>query len=198
MNYRKLIFPAFILMVLLQLYVPAKMIFDKEDVIKSGVAYKFKTAPLDPYDPFRGKYIRLRFRREYIQVDTTLEWKRGEQVYALLSTDEDGFAKINSLSKTAPPTSSDFLKVTVKYPNYKSDRVTINYPFDRFYMEESKAYDAEILSRVTFRDTSKQVYAMASVNEGDAVLTDVFVDDVSIGEVVKQHQQMKKENPPSN
>ena len=192
MNYRKLIFPGFILMVLLQLYVPAKMVFDRETIIETGVAYKFKTAPLDPYDPFRGKYIRLRFKRESIQVDTTLDWHMGEQVYALLTTDEKGFAKVESLSKTVPTNTSDFLKVAVKYPIYKSDHITITYPFDRFYMEESKAYDAEVLSRVSFRDTSKLVYALVSVNEGEGVLTDVFVDDVSISEVVKQHQRSQK------
>ena len=46
-------------MVMVHLYVPAKMIFNKEAVLAQGKDYRFKTAPIDPYDPFRGKYIDL-------------------------------------------------------------------------------------------------------------------------------------------
>ena len=51
----------FVLVALAQLYVPAKMIWDQEDVLKNGSEYKFKTDPVDPNDPFRGKYITLSF-----------------------------------------------------------------------------------------------------------------------------------------
>ena len=195
MNWSKLIFPGFILMVLVQFYVPAKMIFDREDIIKSGVAYKFKTAPVDPNDPFRGKYIRLRFKRKSIRVDTTLDWHMGEQVYASLNTDPNGFATVESVSKTAPTNTPDFLKVEVRRPPYKTDQITIDYPFDRFYMEESKAYDAEVLSRVRFKDTSKVVHALVHIKDGEGVLSNVFIDDVAISEVVKQKQKMGKTNP---
>jgi uncharacterized membrane-anchored protein len=194
MNYRRLIFPGFILMVLVQLYVPAKMILDREDIINSGVTYKFKTAPLDPYDPFRGKYIRLRFNRESIQVDTTLDWFMGEQVYATLSTDKDGFAKVKSLSKRTPANTSDFLKVEVRYPPYKTDRISINYPFDRFYMEESKAYDAEVIARKARIDTTQLIYALVNIKDGDSVLRDVLIDDVPIQEVVKANQESTNNN----
>ena len=197
MNYRKLIFPGFILMVLVQLYVPAQMILGREDVIESGVAYKFKTRPFDPNDPFRGKYIRLSFEEERVVVDTTLKWISGEDVYAILGTHENGFAKIKGLSKVAPTGDQDYIKTTVRYSNYSSNSVRITLPFDRFYMEESKAYDAEVLSRVSFRDTSKLVYALVNVKEGEAVMSNVFIDDVPISEAVKQKQKMDKEIPSS-
>ena len=53
---------AFVLIVLAQWYVPALMISEHEDVAANGKVLKFKTAPIDPYDAFRGKYIMLNFR----------------------------------------------------------------------------------------------------------------------------------------
>jgi len=204
MNYRKLLLPGFIIMVLMQLYVPAKMIWDKETVVVSGVEYKFKTAPVDPADPFRGKYIRLRYDSETVVVDTTLDWERGELVYAVLNNDEDGFAKIDTLLKEQPNNGQDYISVEVRYAsspairkrypsrNYKNT-ILIKYPFDRFYMEESKAYDAEVSAREARIDTTNLIYALINVKDGDSVLRDVLIDGVPIQEVVKTKQQEKPE-----
>ena len=51
---KKIIFPLFILVALAQLFVPAKMILDREDVLSTGTAFNFKTRPIDPTDPFRA------------------------------------------------------------------------------------------------------------------------------------------------
>ena len=51
------IFILFIIVVCAQLFVPSQMIFQQEDVLKTGTAFKFKTQPVDPSDPFKGKYI---------------------------------------------------------------------------------------------------------------------------------------------
>jgi len=205
MNYRKLLLPCFIIMVLVQLYVPAKMIWDKETVVVSGVEYKFKTAPVDPADPFRGKYIRLRYDSEMVVVDTTLDWERGELVYAVLNNDEDGFAKIDTLLKEQPNNGQDYISVEVRYAsspavrkrypsrNYKNT-IRIKYPFDRFYMEESKAYDAEVSAREARIDTTKLIYALVNVKNGDSVLRDVLIDGIPIQEVVKA-KQLEKPKP---
>lgn len=50
---RKILLSVFILVAVMQLYVPGKMIFDNEDILETGIEYKFKTAPIDPSDPFR-------------------------------------------------------------------------------------------------------------------------------------------------
>ena len=51
----KILLSVFILVALVQLFVPAKMILDREDILDMGKEYKFKTEPIDPNDPFRGK-----------------------------------------------------------------------------------------------------------------------------------------------
>ncbi len=61
MNTKKLLLVAFILVALAQLYVPTKMILNRENVLANGTDFKFRTAPIDPNDPFRGKYVNLQY-----------------------------------------------------------------------------------------------------------------------------------------
>ena len=194
MNSKKLLLTAFILVALVQLYVPAKMIWDKENVIETGIEYKFKTAPIDPSDPFRGKYITLNYDENTAIVSDGQNWVLGESIYVSLTTDNLGFAKIKSVSKTKPTDNESFIKAKVRFSSgNSSNKLTIDYPFDRYYMEESKAYDAELIYRQSQQDTNQVTYALVSIKNGDAVLKDVLIDGTSIREIVKENQQENKE-----
>ena len=193
MNNKKILLLAFILVVLAQLYIPAKMILVKESVLDTGTEYKFKTAPIDPSDPFRGKYITLSFAENTVETPNDQDWMRGETIYVSLTTDNNGFAKIKSISKGKPTDNQDFLKSKVSFVTKNgTNKVTLDYPFDRYYMEESKAYDAEQTYRQSQRDTNRITYALVSIKDGNAVLKDVMIDGISIKELVKEEKQNKK------
>ena len=49
---KKMLFVLFILVALIQIAVSASMIINREIILKSGKQYKFRTAPVDPYDAF--------------------------------------------------------------------------------------------------------------------------------------------------
>ena len=189
---KKVLFLIFILVAIVQLSVPAKMIFDREDVINNGKAFKFKTKPIDPNDPFRGKYIRLRYKGNKIRVQNVADWHRGENIYVFLTTDNEGFAKILSVSKEKQNNNQDYLKTKVNYVASGSNTLTIDYPFDRYYMEESKAYGAEITYRKSQLDTNQIAYALVNIKDGEAVLKDVLINDVSIKEIVKKELENQK------
>jgi len=190
MDYKKVIFPAFIILVLVQLFVPASMIFQQEDIVKNGKAFKFKTAPIDPYDPFRGKYVSLRYADVDIEVENIEDWERHEKVFVSLAEDANGFATINSISKEIPNTGSEYLAVKIR--RLSRNKVFVDYPFDRFYMEESKAYEAEILARDTRRDTSQVAYALVRIKNGNAVLENVMINDISLKEAVENERAISK------
>lgn len=193
MNKKNIILSAFILVALVQLFVPAKMILDSENVLKEGTEYKFKTAPIDPSDPFRGKYITLNYSENTVDISSEQDWKVGEIIYVFISTDMAGFAKIKSVTKEKPTSHNDFVKATVSFvTDDNSNKLTINYPFDRYYMEESKAYDAELTYTQSLQDANQVAYALVSIKDGEAVLKDVFVDGTSIREIVKKNQEGKK------
>ena len=192
---RKLILFFFILVALAQLYVPAKMIFDREDVLATGTEYKFKIAPIDPSDPFRGKYITLNYVNNTIDVEDNQFWTDRETVYVTFFTYDDGFAGINNISKEKPSNTQDFLKTKLRLTNPdildRFVKLVIDLPFDRFYMEEFKANDAEQAYSKSLQDTGKVTYALVMIKNGAAVLKDVLIDGVSIEEIVRLEQLNK-------
>lgn len=187
MNQNKWITIGFILMVAVQLVVPASMIYNAEAIIAKGTEYKFITTPIDPTDPFRGKYITLSYRENRFQIYNPEEWSTNEIVFVTLTTDENGYAKISSVSKEMPADQQDFVKAKVSYVTNlenEDNYLTISYPFDRYYMEESKASDAETLYLESLRDTNLITYGLVNIKAGEAVLKDVMIDGKSIKEMV--------------
>jgi uncharacterized membrane-anchored protein len=183
---KKILFPAFILIALVQLYVPVSMILGKEKVISQGEVYRFRTQPVDPSDPFRGKYINLSFEENSIRLPNASEWYEGDPVYVILATDEKGFAKIDSLTKDLPATGDDYVKASISYIIHDTvSHVTIQYPFERFYMEESKATNAELAYNEALRDSAQITYALVSIKDGDAVIRDVLINGIPIREAAK-------------
>ena len=63
---------------------------------------------------------------------------------------------------------------------YDGSKLLIEFPFDRFYMEESKAYDAELTYNRTLPDTSQVAYALVNIKNGESVLKDVMINGISI------------------
>lgn len=172
---------AFIVVAVAQLAVPGKMIFDKEKILGSGKEFKFQVAPIDPSDPFRGKYILLNFLKNHVEVDNYYDLKDDQPVYILLEVDEKGFANPVGISVDAPE-GKDFIEAKISYHNRST--VYFDYPFDRFYMDEFKAQGAETLYQQTLRDTSAVVYASVFITQGRPVLNDVLVNGVSISKLV--------------
>ena len=190
---RKLIVALFIITAISQLAVPAKMIFDREDIMAEGKDYKFKTEPIDPSDPFRGKYITLRFEEDQFEVQDLEIWERGEPIYLELESDDNGFSKIKSVAKSKPLNSGDFLKAMVRYAHgTNSEKLTIQFPFDRYYMEESKAFAAEQAYVDALNDTSQITYALVAIKDGESVLKDVLINGVPIKEIAKARAENSK------
>lgn len=192
MDYKKITIIGFILTCLAQLFIPAKMIMDQEDVLKTGTEFKFRTRPVDPNDPFRGKYVTLDFKdnRFIYREDSEIKFEGNENVFIEFTTDQDGFAKIAKVVKTKP-TQPDYLETKVDYINPINSGETelwVYYPFDRYYMEESKAQPAEDAYREANRDTSQITYALVSIKNGSAVLKDVVIDGKSIKDLVEENR----------
>ena len=185
---KTILVPAFILMVLAQLYFPARMIFHKESILTTGTEYKFRTAPIDPYDPFRGKYILLNFNANSVKVADADDWMSGDQVFVDLTTDSAGYASVLSVSKSEPDSYDNYIKASISLIIYDTlNTVFIQYPFDRFYMEESIAPAAEQTYNAAAVDSNQVAYALVLVKNGEAVVKDVLIDGVSLSELVRKN-----------
>jgi uncharacterized membrane-anchored protein len=179
--------PALVVVVLLQLGFMAYLILDQERIVWQGTEYRFLSRPIDPHDPFRGKYIVLDFAAESFQVGPRQSWlqkyARNELAYASLSTNDQGFAELTDLSPTPPE--GDYLPVTVT--RYHTDgSVWVDLPFDRYYLEESKAQPAEALLREAEEADSLRCYAKVKVLQGRSTLTRVMVDEIPIEDYLRK------------
>ena len=185
MKNKKITFLIFILIVMAQLYVPLQMIYNQEDIIKSGKEFRFQTIPLDPYDPFRGKHITLFFKEREITVQKNIKWHSGETVFATLTTDKNGFAKISSISKIKPKNSKSYIKSKISL-GYINSVIIIDFPFNRYYMNEDIAQKAEKIYQEFSIKKKNETYALVAVKNGEAVLKDVRINDVSIKDLASK------------
>src|SRR5436190_2956131 len=87
----------FILMVLFQLYAPASIVLNQERIYFAGSAYKMQLAPIDPNDPFRGKYITLSFRENRINLPAHSQFEEGKTIYVVMKPGKNDFLEIDSI-----------------------------------------------------------------------------------------------------
>lgn len=182
MKNKYLIISALIILFLIQIYVPVSLITDREIVLKNGKEYRFKTSPIDPVDPFRGNYLILSFDANEFIVKTKADWTEDESIYVSLKKDSMGFAAIASVEKNKPQSANDYIKARLAniYENNGHFTLNIEYPFDRYYMDEFKAeYSTEVYSKHA-NDSLYPAYAIVSVYNGESVLKDVIVGDKPI------------------
>lgn len=179
-----------------QIAVPVSMIHSKEKILRDGNVIRLKTRPIDPADPFKGRYVRLGYEHDFIpwREDQTPQLDRGQRIYATIETDWAGFAHFTGWSLEKP---SDGLYLTTRYrgKDYRWNLDTkkseyrglrINMPFTRFYMDEAKAPRAEKLARTATRN--KDCWVEARVLNGKAVIEDVFAEGQSLRVLVAKKE----------
>lgn len=162
-----------------QLGVPAFMIVRQQTTLREGRAFKLRTAPVDPYDAFRGRYVALSFTAEEFEVGDT--WKNGQRVFAVLREGEDGYAKVDRLLPQLRPGANDTIPVTVRWGK------RVAFPFDRYYLEESTAPRAEKAYQAANRSGAQNAWVTIRVRNGYAALEELFIDGKPIREYVRQN-----------
>ncbi|MEM6703994.1 MAG: GDYXXLXY domain-containing protein [Acidobacteriota bacterium] len=168
-----------------QLIVPVSMILGREATLREGKAFHFETAPVDPVDVLRGRYVRLAYAQTQVPSATGLDLERGETMYVSIQVDEDGMAQMVEASARRPE--SDYLKLQYRGSSSAGEEsVYVRLPFDRFYMDERKAPSADIaMARLRRQEATDPSYAVVRVRDGRAVLEDVIVGGQPIVEAAE-------------
>lgn len=161
--------------------------------------YIFETAIYDPYDPMRGRYVRLNFNQNQVRLPgrETKQLDRGRRCYAVLEKHPDGTARIADLVADIKqlPAGKDFLKVKYSYYSQDYNQKTkefektgfhvIKLPFDRFYLNERLAPEAEKEVRESTRPGQAFVRVKVYRN-GNCALDDLIVDGKPILERLRE------------
>lgn len=168
---------------LAQLAVPGWMLGGRELALQKGAAYKFRTAPVDPVDAFRGRYVALRFE------ESTAVWGEpgrmpdhgNTPIFISLTVDNEGFAHLDRATRR-PPATGDYIRVTLWQVG--EGMVYLELPFDRYYMNEEKAPKAEQAYWENNTRTNHNAYVTVRVHKGTAVIEQLYIADQPIEDFI--------------
>lgn len=187
MSARRLRLAVLLVVGAVQLSVPIGMIVARERVLAEGAVWRFRTAPVDPADPFRGRYVALSFDQSTAPVPEGLTVEHGEQVIVPLSEGPDGFARLGPVRRESPE-KGEYLRLRVHWIGRTEEGerpvAHVQLPFDRLYLEEGVAPRAEEVYReLTGGEEALDAWAVVRVLGGRAVLEDVVVEGRSLREL---------------
>ncbi len=181
MTKRRVVVILFAVLAAVQLAAPLYMAWRWEDILQTGVAYKWRTAPVDPFDALRGRYVDLRFKDTRGPAAPGENFQYNQTVYASLGTDADGFARITAVS-AAKPAAGDYVAARAGYYTAATGLWTVTVPFKRFYMREDLAPLAE---KAYQRTAGKDAVVTVRVKNGLGVIEQLYIGDRTIDEYLR-------------
>lgn len=180
----------FALACLAQLAVPLSLVWQHERTRSEGTAWRFQTAPVDPGDPFRGRYVRLAYAAEQTAVpmaDSGLVYMRQDaRMYAELAAGADGYARLVRLHQQRPA-AGEYVDVFLSHMDFQErpdgaveparvPAAFVHLPFDRYYLPEDRAPAVEEAYMRASREAQARTWAEVKVRSGHAVLTGLVLD----------------------
>jgi len=160
------------------------MIAKREHALAHGRIFKFRTAPVDPYDAFRGRFVALGFDQNSVVAPPGHDFARGQTVHVVLAEDADGFATLAGLRRDRPG-AEPYLTTPIQYVG--GNMVQLRLPFDRFYMDESEAPEAEWAYRQNSVRSNRTAYVQVRIEKGFGVIEDLYVDGTPIRDYLESH-----------
>ncbi len=159
------------------------MVYNEERIYVGGREFKFRTAPVDPFDAFMGRYVALNLEETSAVKDPRAgEFLKGQSVYARVDVGPDGFAYFSGVSDSAPE-SGAYIKCRVEYDS--GDLVHLRVPIDRYYMEENKAPDAERMFNELQDQSPQKAYVLVNIKNGAARVKELYIGDKSVKETLR-------------
>ena len=143
---------AFSVAALILLAIPAGQILRYETIIRKGKTFMFKCEPYDPYDLFRGRYVRIRVGNEVklnkkLRIAKQNRWRRIAG-WTVIEVGEDDLAHCVGFTLNRPA-NSNYIKCWGRfiYSNKKQNRWRVELEVDRIFMNEKLAPRAEQAQR---------------------------------------------------
>ena len=180
----------FVLVALTQLAVPSSMVWKRGRTLAYGRVWKFKTEPVDPVDAIRGRYVALRFAAETLPGPV----RRPEQpaaestIYVTLKEDAEGFAQVDQISAT-PLKGDNVVKAQNWY--WRDDADHVRFPFDRLWVAEKIAPQAEQAYRENSRRGKENAFVTVRVRNGDAALEQLYIADKPLADYLRDQATKK-------
>jgi uncharacterized membrane-anchored protein len=171
---------------LAQWLLPFVGVWQHERVIRQGAVVRVRCTAPDPYDPLRGRYLTVRPEETTMPKPEEMPERDAVPVWATLVADADGLSRIESLS-LVPVAGPNVVQLRARVRTWDAERDTVNvqWPVQRYYLNERLAPGADRIVAERWRTGSRPV-AEFRLLDGRAVLTDVLVDGVPIRDAVNK------------
>ncbi|HEX8898235.1 MAG TPA: GDYXXLXY domain-containing protein [Chthoniobacterales bacterium] len=173
----------FVLVAFAQIAAPASLIWKREQTLRRGGVWKFRTAPVDPVDAFRGRYISLQFEAESQEISPPPNASSGQTVFTTLKPNAEGFAEIDQVFSSRPA-GDDFIEAELAGK-------TVKLPFDKYWVTERDAPAAESAYRAQNRRDKRNAFVTVRIFRGDAAIEQLYLDDQPLGEYLRQSATVK-------
>ena len=180
---------------LAQIAVPANMIRSMERTLAQGTLCRFRTAPVDPYDAFRGRYVRLAIEESQGPVPEGPVLNYGDTVYVRIESDAEGVARIAEILRERPE-QGDYIRAKAGWADVEQRILHVDLPIDRYYMNEWKAPAAEQAYWDQSRLAERNAFVHVRVRKGEAAVEGLYIGDVPIEEYVAQQSEPSGGNEP--
>lgn len=194
----KLLLALFLLTVAAGVWYPVLKIIRFEFPSSPPAVFRFNAALYDPYDPFRGRYVALRGAGQTLVSDEPIEFYM--DAYAVLENDEKGLAKVVGLTRKPEPgkpaiRTSNISRYSSTSGKGAEAKKTYNYvvsfPFERFYMNEKLAPEAERAFRAAARSDRECVIVVKVYADGNYAITDLEIDGMPIRQFLKEELEQR-------
>jgi uncharacterized membrane-anchored protein len=173
----------FVLVAFAQLAAPASLIWKREQTLRRGSVWKFRTAPVDPVDAFRGRYIRLEFEAEGQPTSPPPNLESYATIFVTMRLDAEGFAEIDQVL-LSPPAGDDYVEAQLTGK-------TVSLPFDKYWVTEREAPAAEAAYRLQSRRDKKNAFVTVRVFRGDAAIEQLYLDNQPLAEFLRTNSSFK-------
>lgn len=192
----KLTFILFMILAVVLFLVALRPAYMSELTLRYGDLYKFSMRPVDPSDPFRGRYVTLDFTQSTAPISQSVDSISSETIYGSVVVDSNGFAVIDTIYESRPRG-----KVAIKLTHnsrrqwlFRRDGSTVrfDFPFDKFFMNEKLAPVAERIYRRESRSASEGSYLAVRILNGNAVIEELYMKGIPIAEASRKALKEEK------
>lgn len=167
------------------------MAAEREWTLRKGEVFRFETAPVDPADILRGRYVALAFRANQVALGHGPAVAEGDKVFALLGKDDRGFARFTGVAHASPAPDMAYIECRVRFVD-RGTTAMLELPFDRFYMNEKMAPKAEEIYRARNRwrtdeqGADSETWASVRVRKGLATLENLYIDGKPVQQLLEE------------
>ena len=184
---KTLLWSAFGAAVIAQWAVPLIGVFEHERTLAEGVPVRMHCAAPDPYDMIRGRYLAVNLLPSEVGQPESLQKQRlstGHPIFLILEKDADGFHKVANVVLEQPADHVLYVKARVRWNWYGSEKIGIEWPVDRFYLNEKIAPEADQWYAETVRDKDGVIAELRALN-GRLVLEDLTYKGTPFREILR-------------